>query len=115
MPPVMTMSLKIQELKPASSSIQICNPQGITLEDVLRSIANQAQIPVSSSHFATLDQNRQKQVTEFFHRRVASNRAAHDQGLKGVDTLGPKILFVGLSRSPDGSGAYIVQLAARLS
>ncbi|KAG2150359.1 hypothetical protein DEU56DRAFT_898796 [Suillus clintonianus] len=98
-PRVSRMTITIPELP--AWTIEVVNPHGITVSDVLLKIRE------------TLNRGVTSQEMQMYRPSHAVNSAInwarsrqHAQGVKRVDFLGPKVLFAGLARARDGSDSW---------
>ncbi|KAI5989590.1 hypothetical protein EDD15DRAFT_2284296 [Pisolithus albus] len=82
-------------------SIEVSNPRGVTVLDVLLKIREALQRGVSPQE-ATVSHT----VSEYFRARTRADPREYAQGVKRVDFLGPKVFFAGLSPSMDGQNRW---------
>jgi hypothetical protein len=90
--------------------LNIQNPQGVTIEIVLTTLYNELQYVVSKAEYATFPVHVQHHAARLFHGRAGGNHAELSQGIKRVDFLCTKTLFLGLTRATDGSDSWVVKL-----
>jgi len=83
------MSVTIPKLP--AWTIEVTNPHGITVNDVLLKIREMLNRSVASHEM---------------QRPSHADPREHAQGVKGVDFLGPKVFFAGLTRARDGSDSW---------
>ncbi|KAF9460159.1 hypothetical protein BDZ94DRAFT_1324241 [Collybia nuda] len=110
-PPITRARIRVPGLPAWSFNAE--NPQGVTLLDVFNAIYANLHRPVGQSEFAKLPPPVQHTATAGHAARTAANRADFMQGVKRLDCLYPNSLFVGLSLSSDGSGAWNLSLVSR--
>ncbi|KAF8875520.1 hypothetical protein BD779DRAFT_211589 [Infundibulicybe gibba] len=92
-------------------TIEVANPAGVTLGDVLWAIYNKFQQPVDQSAYGMLSPEQQQVATQTFHARLA-HQDGHSQGLRRFDCVGKKLYFVGLRSSSDGSPIWNLMLTS---
>lgn len=103
------MTIAIFELP--AWSIEVINPHGITVNDVLLKIRELLNRSVGShemrgpSHAVAIDS---------FWARSRADPREHAQGVKRIDFLGPKIFFAGLSKARDGSDSWDLHFSKRV-
>ncbi|KAI6040835.1 hypothetical protein EDC04DRAFT_2672836 [Pisolithus marmoratus] len=84
-------------------SIEVSNPHGVTVLDVLLRIREALHRGVSPQE-ATVSHT----ASEYFRARTRTDPREYAQGVKRVDFLGPNVFFAGLSPSMDGPGRWDV-------
>ncbi|KAF8235509.1 hypothetical protein L208DRAFT_1458009 [Tricholoma matsutake] len=91
---------------PATSWVlTLQNPQGVTVEHVLTMLYNELQRIVGRGEYLSFPLATQHHASAVYHARSRGNHAEHSQGIKRVDFLCGKCLFLGLTRATDGSDA----------
>jgi len=90
--------------------LNIQNPQGVTVENVLTTLYNELQRIVGRGEYPTFPLQMQNRASAVFHARTQGNHAEHVQGIKRVDFLCGKSLFLGLTRTTDGSDMWVVKV-----
>lgn len=97
---------------PATSWVlTLQNPQGVTVEHVLTMLYNELQRIVGRGEYLSFPLATQHHASAVYHARSRGNHAEHSQGIKRVDFLCGKCLFLGLTRATDGSDAWVLQVA----
>lgn len=107
-PPVSHMIITIPELP--AWVIEVVNPRGITVNNVLAMIRETLNQSVASHEI----QRSSRAVNAAIDSSRARSRAdprEHTQGVKRVDFLGPKVFFTGLARARDGSDSWEIHFA----
>ncbi|KIO08708.1 hypothetical protein M404DRAFT_63127, partial [Pisolithus tinctorius Marx 270] len=84
-------------------SIEVSNPRGVTVTDVLVRIREALYRGVSPQE-ATVSST----ASEYFRARTRADPREYAQGVKRVDLLGPNVFFAGLSPSLDGQNRWDV-------
>jgi hypothetical protein len=108
-PPVSHMIISIFELP--AWSIEVMNPRGVTVSDVLLKVRELVNRNVAShemhgpSHAVAIDS---------FRARSRADPRERAQGVKRVDFLGPKVFFAGLTRARDGSDSWDLHFSHRV-
>lgn len=82
-------------------SIEVSNPHGVTVLDVLLKIREALHRGVSPQE-ATISHT----VSEYFRARTRADPSEYAQGVKRVDFLGSNVFFAGLSPSMDGQNRW---------
>jgi hypothetical protein len=90
--------------------LNIHNPQGVTLEDVFTTLHHELQGIVARGEYQTFPLQTQHHATAIFHARTRGNHPEHIKGIKRVDFLCGRCLFLGLTRATDGSDAWVMRL-----
>lgn len=90
--------------------LNIQNPQGVTVENVLEALYNELQHIVGRGEYPTFPIQTQNYASIVFHTRTRENHAEHIQGIKRVDFLCSKTQFLGLTRATDGSDMWVVRV-----
>ncbi|OJA08774.1 hypothetical protein AZE42_01296 [Rhizopogon vesiculosus] len=75
---------------PGVSTTEVMNPRGVTVNDVLIKIREMLYQSVSSHEM---------------------HRSSHAGSVKGIDLLGPKVFFAGLTRARDGSDRWEIHFS----
>jgi hypothetical protein len=92
--------------------LNIQNPQGVvTVENVLMTLYNELQRIVGRGEYPTFPLPSQNHASAVFHARTRGNLNEHAQGIKRIDFLCGKTLFLGLTRATDGSDAWVMRVA----
>ncbi|KAG0704491.1 hypothetical protein DFH29DRAFT_372755 [Suillus ampliporus] len=104
-PPVSRMTITISELP--AWTIEVVNPHGISVNDVLHTIRETLNRGVAS-HEMQMHRPSYAVSTAMnsFRARSCADPREHAQGVKRVDFLGPKVFFAGLTRARDGSDSW---------
>ncbi|KAG1788837.1 uncharacterized protein HD556DRAFT_1275897 [Suillus plorans] len=109
-PKVSRMTITIPELP--AWIIEVVNPHGITVNDVLLKIRETLNQGVTSHE---MQMHRPSHAVgaaiESFRARSRADQREHALGVKRFDFLGPKVFFVGLTRARDGSDSWNVHLS----
>ena len=103
------MTIAIFELP--AWSIEVMNPRGITVNDVLLKIRELLNRSVASHEMRGPSQ---AVAIDSFRARSRADPREHAQGVKRIDFLGPKIFFAGLSRARDGSDSWDLHFSKRV-
>ncbi|KAI6130639.1 hypothetical protein EDD16DRAFT_1539867 [Pisolithus croceorrhizus] len=82
-------------------SIEVSNPHGVTVLDVLLRI-REALLRGVSPQEATVSHT----ASEYFRARTRADPREYAQGVKRIDFLGPNVFFAGLSPSMDGQNRW---------
>lgn len=88
-------------------SIEVSNPRGVTVTDVLVRIREALYRGVSPQE-ATVSST----ASEYFRARTRADPREYAQGVKRVDLLGPNVFFAGLSPSLDGQNRWDVHFVS---
>ncbi|KAI6000311.1 hypothetical protein F5J12DRAFT_845226 [Pisolithus orientalis] len=88
-------------------SIEVSNPRGVTVTDVLVRIREALHRGVSPQE-ATVSST----ASEYFRARTRADPREYAQGVKRVDLLGPNVFFAGLSPSLDGQNRWDVHFVS---
>lgn len=88
-------------------SIEVSNPRGVTVTDVLVRIREALYRGVSPQE-ATVSST----ASEYFRARTRADPREYAQGVKRVDLLGPNVFFAGLSPSLDGQNHWDVHFVS---
>lgn len=107
-PPVSHIIITIPELP--AWVIEVVNPRGVTVNNVLAMICETLNQSVASHEM----QRSSRAVNAAIDSSRARSRAdprEHTQGVKRVDFLGPKVFFTGLARARDGSDSWEIHFA----
>ncbi|KAG1890260.1 hypothetical protein F4604DRAFT_1709527 [Suillus subluteus] len=99
-PKVSRMTIIIAELP--AWIIEVVNPHGITVNDVLLKIRETLNRGPSHAVNAAIDS---------FRARSRADQREHALGVKRLDFLGPKIFFAGLTRARDGSDSWNIHFS----
>ncbi|KAG2055925.1 hypothetical protein BDR06DRAFT_1019892 [Suillus hirtellus] len=102
-PPVSHMIITIPEL--CAWTIEVVNPRGITVNNVLAMIRETLNRSVAS-HEMQRSSRAVNAAIDSFRARSRADPREHAQGVKRVDFLGPKVFFAGLARARDGSDSW---------
>ncbi|KAG1832484.1 hypothetical protein EV424DRAFT_1368930 [Suillus variegatus] len=109
-PNVSRMTITIPELP--AWIIEVVNPHGITVNDVLLKIRETLNQGVTSHE---MQMHRPSHAVgaaiESFRARSRADQREHALGVKRFDFLGPKVFFVGLTRARDGSDSWNIHLS----
>jgi hypothetical protein len=90
--------------------LSVQNSQGVTVENVLTTLYNELQRIVGRGEYPTFPLQIQNRAASVFHARTRENHAEHVQGIKRVDFLCGKNLFLGLTRATDGSDMWVAKV-----
>ncbi|KAG2038466.1 hypothetical protein BDR03DRAFT_954860 [Suillus americanus] len=107
-PPVSHMIITIPELP--AWTIDVVNPRGVTVNNVLAMIRETLNRSVTS-HEMQRSSRVVNAAIDSFRARSRADPREHTQGVKRVDFLGPKVFFVGLARARDGSDSWEIHFA----
>lgn len=109
-PKVPRMSIAISELP--AWTIEVVNPHGITVNDVLLKIRETLNRGVTSHEMQMhRPSHAVSAAIDSFRARSRADQREHAQGVKRFDFLGPKIFFVGLTRARDGSDSWTIHFS----
>ena len=100
-------------LLPLWPTIEVRNPRGVTVRDVLIRIRDVLNRSVSSTEMSSVVSPTVASASEYFRARTYADPREFAQGVKRIDFLGPNVLFAGLSRSMDGRDRWEVRFALR--
>lgn len=107
-PPVSHMIITVPELP--AWIIEVVNPRGVTVNNVLAMICETLNQSVAS-HEMQRSSRAVNAAIDSFRGRSRADPREHAQGVKRVDFLGPKVFFAGLARARDGSDSWEIQFA----
>ncbi|EIW78120.1 hypothetical protein CONPUDRAFT_138552 [Coniophora puteana RWD-64-598 SS2] len=93
--------------------IDVSNPQGVTVWDVLTRLSQVLSTTVNTQEAAALAAGIQA-ASASFNARCGSDSRVRAQGMKRFDFLGMKFFFVGLTRARDGSDRWEAHFAPRI-
>ncbi|KAG0699182.1 hypothetical protein DFH29DRAFT_809422, partial [Suillus ampliporus] len=107
-PPVSHMTITISELP--TWTLEVVNPRGVTVNDVLFKIRETLNRSVASQEMQRSSRAVSVAIDSF---RARSRTDPHEQaqGVKCVDFLGPKVFFAGLTRARDGSDSWDIHFS----
>ncbi|KAF9461021.1 hypothetical protein BDZ94DRAFT_1310991 [Collybia nuda] len=111
-PAVQQMYIRIPGLPWA---IDVRNPQGVTLENVLSIMFATLQGVLAKEEFGILSSQLANTASATFHARARVNPQAMSEGVKRVDCLGSKVLFLGITRAVDGTNTWNVRFSTEYS
>jgi hypothetical protein len=83
-------------------SLQVSNPMGVTVYDVLIKIYEMLHHRVGKDEFAAFPPQLQNNASSAFNFRVSRDPTEHVHGIKRIDVVYPNIFFVGLALAADG-------------
>ncbi|KAL0960285.1 hypothetical protein HGRIS_011912 [Hohenbuehelia grisea] len=109
-PPTSTLVLTVAQA-PGNWACTIRAPSPaspVTAGQVLNALYDLFQAPMSKEEYGALHPAMTAEVSLAFQRRTSGSGADYRHGLRRIDSLGFKTLFLGLMPSPDGSGAWMV-------
>ncbi|OJA19765.1 hypothetical protein AZE42_12739 [Rhizopogon vesiculosus] len=92
-------------------SIEVMNPRGITVHDVLLRIREHLNRSVAAHE---MHGSLHAVAMESFRVRSRADPRERAQGVKRVDFLGPKVFFTGLTRARDGSDSWDLHFSQRV-
>lgn len=95
--------------------IDVRNPQGVTLENVLSTMFVTLQGVIAKEEYGMLSSQLANAASATFHTRARINPQAMSEGVKRVDCLGSKVLFLGITRAIDGSNTWNVRFSTDCS
>jgi hypothetical protein len=107
-PPVSHMIIIVPELP--AWTIEVVNPRGVTVDNVLAMIREMLNRSVAS-HEMQRSSRAVNAAIDSFRARSRADPREHAQGVKRVDFLGPKVYFAGLARVRDGSDSWEIHFA----
>jgi hypothetical protein len=107
-PPVSHMIIIVPELP--AWTIEVVNPRGVTVNNVLAMIREMLNRSVAS-HEMQRSSRAVNAAIDSFRARSRADPREHAQGVKRVDFLGPKVYFAGLARVRDGSDSWEIHFA----
>jgi len=109
-PTVSRMTIIISELP--AWIIEVMNPHGITVNDVLHKIWETLNRGVASHEMQMhRPSHAVNAAVESFRARSRADQREHALGVKRLDFLGPRIFFVGLSIARDGSDSWNIHFS----
>ncbi|KAG2129820.1 uncharacterized protein EDB93DRAFT_1234339 [Suillus bovinus] len=109
-PTVSRMTITIPEFP--TWIIEVVNPHGITVNDVLLNIRETLNRSVTSHEMQMHGPSHAASVAiDSFRARSRADPREHALGVKRFDFLGPKIFFVGLTRARDGSDSWNIHFS----
>ncbi|KAG6896833.1 hypothetical protein C0992_005788 [Termitomyces sp. T32_za158] len=100
-PPVEQMRL-CHPLLPWYIDVHQSQPTGVSVQDVFMQMFSELQLQISTTHFQNTEMETAGRVARAFERRTQGNRQEWLKGIKKVDYLEDKIVFVGLERTGKG-------------
>jgi hypothetical protein len=89
-------------------AIQILNPTGITVRDILTNIYQFLHINVCKEEFSSFPIPMQSSASSAFNARTSRDSSERSRGLKRVDFLSPRTFFLGLTLAVDGHSWDII-------
>lgn len=92
-------------------TIEVVNPHGVTVNDVLLKIRETLNRGVSSHEMQMQPPQAASAAIDSFRARSRADQREHAQGVKRLDFLSPKIFFVGLTRARDGSDSWNIHFS----
>ncbi|KAG2142424.1 hypothetical protein DEU56DRAFT_794193 [Suillus clintonianus] len=107
-PLVSHMIITVPELP--AWTIEVVNPRGVTVNDVLAKIRETLNRSVAPHEMQRSSRAVNAAIDSFRARSRADSRE-HAQGVKRVDFLGPKFFFAGLARARDGSDSWEIHFS----
>ncbi|KAG1731556.1 hypothetical protein EDB19DRAFT_1912465 [Suillus lakei] len=107
-PPVSRMIITVPELP--AWMIEVVNPRGVTVNDVLAKICETLNRSVAP-HEMQRSSRAVNAAIDSFRARSRADPCEHAQGVKRVDFLGPKVFFAGLARTRDGSDSWEIHFS----
>lgn len=108
-PNVSRMSITISGLP--AWTIEVVNPHGVTVNDVLLKIRETLNRGVSSHEMQMQPPHAASAAIDSFRARSRADQREHAQGVKRLDFLSPKIFFFGLTRARDGSDSWNIHFS----
>ncbi|KAG1752958.1 hypothetical protein EDB19DRAFT_1627558 [Suillus lakei] len=109
-PKVSRMTITIPELP--AWAIEVVNPHGITVNDVLLKIRETLNRGVTTQEMQMYRPSHAVSAAiDSFKARSRSDQREHAQGVKRFDFLGPKCFFAGLTRARDGSDTWYIHFS----
>ncbi|KAG1816083.1 uncharacterized protein BJ212DRAFT_1272293 [Suillus subaureus] len=109
-PQVSRMTIIMSELP--AWVIEVINPHGITVNDVLLKIRETLNRGVTSHEMQMhRPSHAVNAAIDSFRARTRADQREHALGVKRLDFLGPKIFFVGLTRARDGSDSWNIHFS----
>lgn len=109
-PKVSHMIITISELP--AWTIEVVNPHGITVNDVLLKISETLNRGVTSHEMQMhRPSHAVNAAIDSFRARSRADQREHALGVKRLDFLGPKFFFVGLTRARDGSDSWNIHFS----
>lgn len=96
-------------------AIDVQNTQGVTLENVLSTMFVTLQGIITKDEYGVLSSQLANAASATFHARARINPQAMSEGVKRVDCLGSKVLFLGIIRAVDGSNTWNVRFSTDYS
>lgn len=109
-PPVSHMIITVTVPELPAWTIEVVNPRGVTVNNVLAMIRETLNRSVAS-HEMQRSSRAVNAAIDSFRARSRADPHEHAQGVKRVDFLSPKVFFTGLSRARDGSDSWEIHLA----
>ncbi|KAG6865292.1 hypothetical protein C0991_003677 [Blastosporella zonata] len=102
-PPINEMRL-FHPLLPWYIDVVESQPNGITIQDVFMQMFMQLNVSIMNHHFYNedLQANLKERIYQAFIARTNGDRAEQELGVKRVDFLQGKVVFVGLVRAKNG-------------
>ncbi|KAG1748456.1 uncharacterized protein EDB91DRAFT_1114088 [Suillus paluster] len=107
-PPVSHMTITTSELP--AWTIEVVNPRGVTVNDVLFKIREMLNRSVASQEMQRSSRAASAAI-ESCRARSRADPREYAQGVKRVDFLGPKVFFAGLARARDGSDSWEIHFS----
>lgn len=108
-PKLSRMSITISELP--AWTIEVVNPHGITVNDILLKIRETLNRGVTSHEMQMQPPHAVSAAIDSFRARSRADQREHAQGVKRFDFLSPKLFFVGLTRARDGSDSWNIHFS----
>ncbi|KAH7920766.1 hypothetical protein BV22DRAFT_1073441 [Leucogyrophana mollusca] len=92
--------------------IEVANPRGVTVTDVLGRIRDVLNRPVTQHELVTQFPWAATSAAESFRARTRADPGEYAQGVKRLDIIGPNYFFVGLTRARDGQDRWDIHFSA---
>lgn len=94
--------------------IMVCNPRGITCQDVFEAIYENFQEHVTQEEYFGWTLRRREQCSRAYYMRVRSSNSWNSpatpggDALRRIDYMGDRVMFRGLESSPNKDGSWIM-------
>lgn len=102
-PPTSRMIINTNILDCPRWTIEVMNPYGVTVRDVLAKICEAMKYPINNTEFNAFSASKRTSASTLYAQRSQGDQNTLSQGLYRCDFMGQHKFFVGLQASP---GSY---------
>ncbi|KAH8826448.1 hypothetical protein DL96DRAFT_1283327, partial [Flagelloscypha sp. PMI_526] len=113
-PSVTVLTVRCDAL-PATWSIEVRNPDGVSLRDVLSSLYKALRRSIRQSDWGSFSTVVRERISAVFHARCDASpkpKETQEQGVLWMDCLTTSTVFGGLTVSTDGEACALLRLEA---